>query len=405
MKPDFLRGIRFTDLTWAGAGPFGTKIFSDFGAEIIKVESMSRPDPVRMGGPFKNGEAGTNRSGYFASRNTGKQSVSIDLKSESGKALVLELIRNSDVLSNNFGPGAMERLGLSYETVKQIKPDIIYLSMPMYGEDGPRSSMLGVGMTISAVTSLMWMTAYGQGDPVGPGTHYPDHAANPYHAAFAVVAALRYRRLTGKGMKIDLSQVESTINFVGPAVVEHSESGEEPRQIGNRSLTAAPHNIFRCTGEDDWCAVAVETDDQWVSLTNVIGRADLREDANLRTAAGRLAQLELVEKAVADWMASQSAGDAAASLRQAGVPAALVAPSRHLVEQDEQLGTRGYWQVLDHPEIGESLFSSPPYFVDGERVELSRPPLFGEHTQDVLTRVLGMQQDEIKRLADEGVLK
>lgn len=405
MKPDFLRGIRFTDLTWAGAGPFGTKIFSDFGAEIIKVESMSRPDPVRMGGPFKNGEAGTNRSGYFASRNTGKQSVSIDLKSESGKALVLELIRNSDVLSNNFGPGAMERLGLSYETVKQIKPDIVYLSMPMYGEDGPRSSMLGVGMTISAVTSLMWMTAYGQGDPVGPGTHYPDHAANPYHAAFAVVAALRYRRLTGKGMKIDLSQVESTINFVGPAVVEHSESGEEPRQIGNRSLTAAPHNIFRCTGEDDWCAVAVETDDQWVSLTNVIGRADLREDANLRTAAGRLAQLELVEKAVADWMASQSAVDAAASLRQAGVPAALVAPSRHLVEQDEQLGARGYWQTLDHPEIGESLFSSPPYFVDGERVELSRPPLFGEHTQDVLTRVLGMQQDDIKRLADEGVLK
>lgn len=405
MKPDFLRGIRFTDLTWAGAGPFGTKIFSDFGAEIIKVESMSRPDPVRMGGPFKNGEAGTNRSGYFASRNTGKQSVSIDLKSESGKALVLELIRNSDVLSNNFGPGAMERLGLSYETVKQIKPDIIYLSMPMYGEDGPRSSMLGVGMTISAVTSLMWMTAYGQGDPVGPGTHYPDHAANPYHAAFAVVAALRYRRLTGKGMKIDLSQVESTINFVGPAVVEHSASGEEPRQIGNRSLTAAPHNIFRCAGEDDWCAVAVETDDQWVSLTNVIGRADLREDANLRTAAGRLARLELVEKAVADWMASQSAGDAAASLRHVGVPAALVAPSRHLVEQDEQLGARGYWQILDHPEIGESLFSSPPYFVDGERAELSRPPLFGEHTQDVLTRVLGMQQDDIKRLADEGVLK
>lgn len=405
MKPDFLRGIRFTDLTWAGAGPFGTKIFSDFGAEIIKVESMTRPDPVRMGGPFKNGEAGTNRSGYFASRNTGKQSVSINLKSEEGRALVLDLIRNSDVLSNNFGPGAMERLGLSYKDVTRVKPDIIYLSMPMYGEDGPRASMLGVGMTISAVTSLMWMTAYGPGDPVGPGTHYPDHAANPYHAAFAVAAALRYRRLTGKGLKIDLSQVESTINFVGPAVVEYAASGAEPSQVGNRSLVAAPHNVFRCAGEDAWCALAVETDAQWLALTRVLGRADLHEDKELRAAAGRMARLDAVETAVAKWTAERAAKDAAAALREAGIPAAVVAPSRYLVEEDEQLAARNYWQILDHPEMGESLFSSPPYRVDRERIELTRPPLFGEHTENVLSGVLGLKQDEIRRLADAGVLQ
>lgn len=405
MKPDFLRGIRFTDLTWAGAGPFSTKIFSDFGAEIIKVESMTRPDPVRMGGPFKDGEAGTNRSGYFASRNTGKQSVSINLKSEEGRALVLDLIRNSDVLSNNFGPGAMERLGLSYEAVSRIKPDIIYLSMPMYGEDGPRASMLGVGMTISAVTSLMWMTAYGPQDPVGPGTHYPDHAANPYHAAFAVAAALRYRRFTGKGMKIDLSQVESTINFVGPAVVEHAASGVEPSQIGNRSLIFAPHNIFRCDGEDEWCALAVETEAQWLALTRVINRPDLRDDTGLREAAERLARLEALEAAVSEWTARHAAKDAVAALLEAGIPAAVVAPSRYLVEEDEQLGTRDYWQILDHPEMGESLFSSPPYRIDGERIHLTRPPLFGEHTQDVLSNVLGLRQDEIRRLADKGVLQ
>src|SRR5690606_9964066 len=152
---------------------------------------------------------------------------------------------------------------------------IIYLAMPMYGEDGPLSSLLGVGMTISAVTGLMWMTAYGPNDPIGPGTHYPDHAANPYHAAFAVLAALRYRRHTGRGMKIDLSQIESTANFVGPALVEAAASGREPPQVGNRSRDHAPHNVFRCRGEDAWCAVAVEGDGEWLALAAAIGRQDL----------------------------------------------------------------------------------------------------------------------------------
>ena len=199
MKPQFLKGIRFTDLTWAGAGPFCTKIFSDFGADVIKIESTTRLDSVRTGGPFKDRKFGLNRSGYFASRNSGKKSVVLDVKSPMGREQVHDLIRNSDVVSNNFGPGAMDRMGLSYEDVRAIKPDIVYLSMPMYGESGPRAELLGVGMTISAVTGLMWSTGYCPGDPVGPGTHYPDHAANPYHAAFAVLAALRRRRLTGLG--------------------------------------------------------------------------------------------------------------------------------------------------------------------------------------------------------------
>ncbi|MGP1615938.1 MAG: CaiB/BaiF CoA transferase family protein, partial [Pollutimonas bauzanensis] len=262
MQADFLKGIRFTDLTWAGAGPFGTKVFSDFGAEVLKVESMTRPDSVRTAGPFKDGVSGINRSGYFASRNTGKKSVALNLKTEEARRIVLDLVARSDVVSNNFGPGAMDRLGFSYEALREIKPDIIYLSMPMYGQDGPRAALLGVGMTISAVTSLMWQTAYGPGDLVGPGTHYPDHAANPYHAAFAVLAALAHRRKTGRGMKIDLSQVESTANFVGPALVEASATGENPPQTGNRSRRHAPHGIFRARGGDTWVALAVTSDTQ-----------------------------------------------------------------------------------------------------------------------------------------------
>ncbi len=404
MRPDFLRGIRFADFTWAGAGPFGTKVFSDFGAEILKVESMSRPDPVRRGVPYKDGIAGINRSGYFASRNTGKKSVAINLKEPDGLELARALVAQSDVVSNNFGPGAMERLGLGYDDLKKIKPDIIYLAMPMYGEDGPFSSLLGVGMTISAVTGLMWMTAYGPNDPVGPGTHYPDHAANPYHAAFAVLAALRYRRHTGRGMKLDLSQIESTANFVGPALVEAAASGREPPQIGNRSREHAPHNIFRCQGDDAWVAIAVEGDAEWLALAAAMGRQDLAGRADLRQARGRLAAMAEVEAAVAHWTAGRTPAEVAGILQKAGVAAASVACSRELIEDDAQLAARGYWQTLDHPEIGPALFTSPPYKIDGERVELKRQPLFGEHTHEILTGVLGLSEERVQELNDRGIL-
>jgi benzylsuccinate CoA-transferase BbsF subunit len=405
MKPKFLKGIRFADLTWAGAGPFSTKIFSDFGAEVIKIESATRLDSVRTGGPFKDRKYGVNRSGYFASRNTGKKSLVLDLKSDEGRRLVFDIIRRSDVISNNFGPGAMERMGLSYEAVRTVKPDIVYLSMPMYGEEGPRADLLGVGMTISAVTGLMWSTGYRKDDPVGPGTHYPDHAANPYHAAFAVLAALRRKRLTGEGMKIDLSQVESTINFIGTAATESAMTGQDRPQTGNGSVEAAPHNIFRCTGEDTWVAIAATNDGEWQALARVIGGADLASDTRFATAGDRLARRDELERLVSDWVATREADEAATALRDARVPAAVVANSRHLIERDPQLAARGYWQRVEHPELGNSLYASPPYRIDGERVELARPPLLGEHNREILGGLLGLEAQEIDRLEAAGVFK
>ncbi|PZW48050.1 benzylsuccinate CoA-transferase BbsF subunit [Humitalea rosea] len=405
MKADFLRGIRFADLTWAGAGPFSTKIFADFGAEVIKVESATRVDPVRLGGPFRDGIPGVNRSGYFASRNTGKRSVALNLKAAEGRAVVRDLIRTADVVSNNFGPGAMERLGLGYEEVRRIRPDVIYLSMPMYGEDGPLSNLLGVGMTISAVTGLMSLTGYHDGPPLGPGTHFPDHAANPYHAAFAVLAALRYRRRTGRGMKIDLAQVESTINCVGPAVLDQAITGQEPQRVGNRSARHAPHNVFRCKGEDRWCAVTVLTDAQWLALARTIGAEALAADPQLATAAGRVARADELEAAVTRWTRLHEAEAVMSALQAAGVPAGVVADPRSLIEQDPQLRHRGYWQRLDHPELKVATYTSPPFRLDGERVELTRPPLIGEHTDAVLAGILGYDAARIAALRASGTIE
>ncbi len=402
---NFLRGIRIADFTWAGAGPFCTKVFSDFGAEVIKVESSSRVDPVRSGGPYKDGVPGINRSGYFASRNSGKKSISLDLKSEEGKKLALQLIQESDVVTNNFGPGVMQRLGLGYDDVKKIKPDIIHLSMPMYGQEGPLASLLGVGMTISAVSGLLWLTAYGPNDPVGPGTHFPDHAANPYHAAFAILGALRYRRKTGRGMRIDLAQVESTINFVGPAVVEYATTGQEPVQTGNRSVADAPHNLFKCSGDDAWCAIAVQDDTQWRALASVINSPELLQDQTLRKSENRLKRVDEIEARVASWVATQTAADVVQILQQAGVPSAIVARSKDLLTDNPHLAERGYWQQIDHPEVGETTFTSPPYLIDGKRLELKRPPLIGEHTEMVLRDILGCDANEIARLKAEGILQ
>lgn len=400
MKPQFLKGIRFTDLTWAGAGPFCTKIFSDFGADVIKIESTTRLDSVRTGGPFKDRKFGLNRSGYFASRNSGKKSVVLDVKSALGREQVHDLIRNSDVVSNNFGPGAMDRMGLSYEAVRAIKPDIVYLSMPMYGESGPRAELLGVGMTISAVTGLMWSTGYRPGDPVGPGTHYPDHAANPYHAAFAVLAALRRRRMTGLGAKIDLSQVESTINFIGSAVVRCAMEGGDRPQTGNASDEAAPHGIYRCAGDDAWVAIAATTDEEWSRLAEILGVAGLPGFATAAERVGRRAELD---RLVGDWAATRDGASIEAALRAAGVPVAVVASSRHLVEEDAQLAARAYWQRVEHPELGNSLYASPPYRIDGERVDLARPPLLGEHTREVLSTLLGRTEQELDDMERAGV--
>jgi benzylsuccinate CoA-transferase BbsF subunit len=357
-----------------------------------------------MGGPFKDGIVGVNRSGYFASRNTGKKSVALNLKTTEGRRIAIDLIARSDVVTNNFGPGAMDRLGLGYETLCQVKPDLIYLSMPVYGQDGPRAKLLGVGMTIAALTSLMWQTAYGPDDPVGPGTHYPDHAANPYHAAFGVLSALIHRRKTGRGMKIDLSQVESTVNFVGPAILEASATGEEIPRVGNRSRTDAPHNIFPALGEDSWVAISVVSDQQWRMLVRAIGREDLLDDANLSSAAGRLMACERVEEAVAGWTRTRPVEDIVTTLRAAGIPAAVVASSRYLIESDPQLAARRYWQRPDHPEVGPILLSSLPFTIDGERVDLDRPPLFGEHTDRVLHDLLGVSAEQLGDLKAQEVL-
>ena len=239
-----LQGLRVADFCWLGAGSYTTKMLADMGADVIKIESAARIDALRMAAPYKDGIPGVNRSGYFADRNTSKRSITLDMKHPKALALARRLIVKSDIIANNFTPGVMQKFGLGYEAVREMKPDIIYLAMSMQGSQGPERNYLGYGASMVSLTGLHELSGLPDREPAGTGTNYPDHIPNPCHAAFALMAALRYRRRTGKGQLIDLAQIEPTVALLGPTLLDLTANGRVQQRKGNEHAQCAPHGVF-----------------------------------------------------------------------------------------------------------------------------------------------------------------
>ncbi|MFG3660846.1 CaiB/BaiF CoA transferase family protein [Streptomyces sp. NPDC047706] len=398
-----LDGIRVADFTWVGAGPFLTKPLADHGADVIKIESRTRTDPIRGMAPFRDGSPGTDRSGYFANRNTSKRSVCLDLKDPRGRDLALELIARSDVVANNFTPGTMDRLGLGHQDVLEVRPDIVYLDMPMQGNAGPHRDFRGYGLTIAAAGGLLGLTGHPGRPPVGTGTNYPDHVPNPLHAAVAVLAALRRRRRTGEGQYIELAQLESTVNVIGPALLA-AAAGLPTGRSGNADAVAAPHGVYPCAGEDRWCAVSVCTDGQWTALARTLGNPAWTSRPDLATAEGRRAARQELDELMASQTASRQAGALADALTAAGVAAAEVSDAEQVLA-DPQLNARGHWSVLDHPVMGPSVYDNIPYRLSATPGALRAPaPLLGADTREVCVDLLGLDPGTYEHLANEGVV-
>lgn len=399
-----LDAIRVADFSWVGAGPFLTKPLADHGADVIKVESRTRLDPIRSMAPFRDGVAGVERSGYFANRNTSKRSICLDLKDSRGRALALRLIEVSDVVVNNFSPGTMDRLGLGYDDARAVRPDVVYLEMPMMGTQGPHRDCRGYGLTIAAAGGLVGLSGYPDRPPVGTGTNYPDHVPNPLHGAVAVLAALRKRRRTGQGEYIELAQLESTINAIGPAIVAAAR-GETVRPAGNADAVAAPHGVYPCAGEDRWCAVAVFDDDQWAATRLVLGAVGWARYPQFDTVEGRRrarADLDrLIARATVRWEADRLATE----LTTRGVAASPVRHADDLVGHDPQLRARGHWVTLDHPVMGPSIYDRTPYRFSATPGCLRTPaPLLGADSRDVCTQLLGLPDETYEALEQQGVV-
>lgn len=401
-----LSGVRFADFSWVGAGPITTKFFSDLGADVIRIESGTRIDPVRVMPPFKDSVPGPDRSGYYADRNTNKRSITIDLKTSRGRELARAIIARSDVVANNYSPGTMERFGLGYESVREFKPDIVYLSMSMQGAAGPHYKYIGFGLTIGALAGLQYLCGPADRMPVGTSTNYPDHIPNPCHGAFAVLAALRHRRRSGEGQFIDLAQTEPTLALLGPAFMDYTVNGRIPERQGNDQPGAAPHGVYPCRGEDRWIAIAIMDDAQWLSLGEALGGPDWTRIARWQTAAVRFAERTAIDALLAAETARRDNAELTRALQERGVPAGMLQDGRDLLVEDPQLRHRDHWVRLSHPQMGTTIYNSPPYRFGNYSAHPSRhAPLLGEHTDEVLRDLLGRSAAEIESLRAAGVLK
>ena len=397
--------LRVLDFCWVGAGAFVTRLLADLGAEVIKVESHAHPDNLRLSGPHKAGARHLEASGYFASRNTNKKSLALNMGHPQARAIARRLVQKCSVVTNNFRPGIMERWGLGYDELAADNPSLIYLAMPMQGSSGPHKSYIGFGSTIAAISGIVEMSGAPERAPIGTGTHYPDHVPNPGHALVGLLAAIFHRARTGEGQYIELAQLESTVNLMGPSIMRYSACGALPRRSGNRREGVVPRGVFPCRGEDVWCAIEIESDDAWQALGDALGRPSWMADPGLATLPGRNQHIDTIEAKLAAQTRRFEAEELVRLLQARGVACAMVETSRDVME-DRQLAARGYWREIDHAEMGRITVNLPPFFPTEDRRtrDPAPPPLLGEQTREIVTTLLGLSDSECTRLMNEQVL-
>ena len=385
-----LTGVRVIDFSWVGAGSYATKILADLGAEVIKIESTKKVDGIRLSPPFAGGRSGVNRSGYFADRNTSKRSMLLNLKEPAALDLALKLIAQAELVCNNFSAGVMERLGLGYEAVTEVNPRIVYLSMSMNGATGPERHARGYGAMMSAITGLHHLSGIPGLTPTGTGTNYPDHIPNPGHAAFAMLAALRHSRRTGRGQRIDMAQTEAMLATLGPELLDWTANGNDRDPLGNSGEGLHWQDVLPTAGSDDWIAISTPTPREWDALL-----------ASLGVAAGDPAERR---DEVAAAVAARSNHELAHALQAAGVAAAPVLSPPEVIA-DPQLEHREHWRRLEHPEMGRSLYNGQPFRFARHEVQPTTPaPLLGQHTDEICEELLGLSPEQIAHLRTTDVL-
>ena len=398
-----LAGVKVLDFMWALAGPGATRTLADCGATVVRLESTTRLDVCRTLRPYQGGEAGLENSALFHNTNAGKRMITLDPRTPAGREVVLDLARWADVVTESFSPKGMRGLGLDYGSLRAVKPDIIMLSTCLMGQTGPLSHFAGYGNLAAAISGFYELAGWPDRGPAGPFGAYTDYIA-PRYNAIAVLAALEYRRRTGRGQHIDLSQVEASLHFLAPAILEYGVNGRIASRAGNRDLEMAPHGVYPTRGEDRWIAIAVADDEGWKTLCAVLERPELASDVRFASAEARLERADELDRIVALATARHDMLELEARLQAAGVAAAAVQNSPELVG-DPQLAHRGHFVELPHPE-------NDPTVVEGPRFALSRTPptversapTMGCDNQYVLETILGYDDERIAELAIAGAL-
>jgi len=414
-KGQALQGLRVIDLSQIFAGPYATKLLADMGAEIIRVECAARSGRggalprMKPGGAFGSsfpggdtGERSYNRFAYYNEVNRNKYAITLDLTKPLGVEVFKKLVKVSDVLVENFSPRVMANFGLDYPALKQINPEIIMISISGYGQDGPYRDYVTYGEGIEAMTGFSRLTAYPDGEPLKPGIAYAD-ATSGLFAAFAILAALRCRRLTGKGQYIDLSMREALTPLLGEFIMDYTMNRRAARAMGNRHPYMAPHGCYRCRGEDSWIVIAISSDDEWSSLCQVMGDPPWAGDERFSDIMSRRQNQDEMDRLIERWTSQHDHRELMSMLQQAGVKAGAVLNVVELAD-DPHLEERGFFEPLSHPEAGTHRYPGASWKMSSTPGSLRLPaPCFGEHNEYVFGQLLGLSTDEISKLAEEGV--
>jgi len=398
---EVFKGLKVADFTWAVTGPLVTKYLADFGASVVRVESLLHPGTIRLSAPYADRIPGINRSGYFALINSNKYSISLNLGNPRGMEVARRLIKWADVVAESFAPGVMERYGLGYEDLRQIKPDVIMFRTSTQGQTGPCANHPGFGYQTAGFVGFPLLTGWPDRSPLPIPIAYTDFIAFQFGAA-ALIAALDHRERTGKGLCLDLSQIEASLQFLSPVILDYVVNSREPVRIGNSSPHSAPHGIYRCKGDDKWCAIAISSDRQWKTFIDTMGNPPWAAEPRFATVLGRKQNEDELNKLIEEWTINFAPEEVMKMLQSAGVPCGIVADGEKLIS-DPQLRARGYYWELKHPEMDVALTASQPFKMSKTPAKPRMPtPCLGEHTEFVCRQILKMSDEEFVELFTSG---
>ncbi|HUV51497.1 MAG TPA: CoA transferase [Dehalococcoidia bacterium] len=398
-----LEGIRVADFSLAWAGAYTSTLLTYLGAEVIKIESSRKPDHTRRFSMSTSAVfEGLDRSPIFNDINTNKLSVTIELSQPKGIELAKKLASVCDVVTQNMRPGVMERLGLSYEELKKVKPDIIYLSSSLRGSTGPERNYGGYAPNFAAVSGLSNITGYADDLPAGFMGEIDLMSATT--AALGILAALNYRSLTGRGQHIDLSSSDAITALMGDVILDYTVNGRVQSRNGNVNGFMAPHNCYRCKGEDKWVSIVIASDEEWDDFCAALGNPEWAKEERFGDIYTRWQNQDELDRLIEEWTVNHTDYEVMEKLQKSGIAAVPSFSSMELCT-DPHLEERSAWVEVNHPIIGKQTVTAPPWKLSVTPAQVYRPgPLLGEHNQYIFGELLGMSSTEIDRFIEEKVI-
>ncbi len=399
-----LEGVRILELSQVWAGPLTGRLLADMGAETIHVEACQRVDISRCQQMAENEprERPWER-GHGIVRHRNKYGITLNLSHPHGVDIFKRLVKISDVVLENFSPRVMANFGLTYDALREIKPDIIMLSMSAYGQTGPYRNYIGFGTGIEPVAGLSELAGYPDGPPTAVGSSISDPVAG-FYGAGAIMTALQYKHKTGRGQYIDLSEVESATTLIGGQILDYTMNGRVQSRIGNRHPWMAPHGVYRCKGDDKWVAIAVRSEEEWQLFCRAIGSPAWTADKRFADMLSRWQNQEELDRYIEDWTSNLDHYEVMYLLQEAGVPAAAVLTNKEVLF-DQHVRERKFFEAVDHPETGRRPCPGMAFKMSKTPGSIRKsPPLLGEDNEYILRELLGITEAEFAKLADEQVI-